>query len=282
MNKYKKEDFNSKLNLFFKQKWILSKKNELEELLEFCGTKKNRELIFSLLGRFEYLDDFKLNYIYNEISDYIMSGSGFNENTTQFLSMTMNEEADSSQKVLDNIKHYIYKKGWRNITTVNNFNKYIRHYQNGKTQILLIDEFIGSGKTLLGRIDRIRREIKGEYELKCCFIAGMKDVVEKLNNEGIDVFCALELDRGISNYYIGDELIEAKKNMLELESKLAQKINSKELKNFSFGYGEAEALYSMEGCLGNTPNSVFPVFWWLEDFNGIKRNTLLIRYETGF
>lgn len=282
MNRYKKEDFNSKLNLFFKQKWILSKTNELDELLEFCGTKKNRELIFSLLERFEYLDDFKLNYIYNEISDYIISGSGFHENTTQFLSMTMDEEADSSQKVLDNIKHYIFKKGWRNITTVNNFNKYIRHYQKGKTQILLIDEFIGSGKTLLGRIDRIRREIKGEYELKCCFIAGMKDVVEKLNNEGIDVFCALELDRGISNYYEGEELVEAKKNMQELESKLAQKINLKELKNFSFGYGEAEALYSMEGCSGNTPNSVFPVFWWLEDFNGTKRNTLLIRYETGF
>ncbi len=282
MSKHKKEDFNKKIKLFFKQKWILSKKNELDELLDFCETRKNKDLIYSLLERFEYLDDEKLNYIYDEISNYIMEDSGFKDASTQILSMTMDEEADSSQKVLDNIKHYFFKKGWRNFTTVNNFNKYIRHYQNGKTQIILIDEFIGSGRTLLGRIQRIKKELKGEYELKCCFIAGMKDVVEELNNEGIDIFCALELDRGISNYYNDNELIDAKNIMTELELKLAPKINSKELKDYSFGYGKAEALYSMEGCLGNTPNSVFPIFWWLNDLEDNKRNTLLTRYETGF
>lgn len=282
MSKHNKEEFNSRLKLYFKQNWISAKKNELDELIAFCETKNNKKLIYSLLERFEYLDNFKLNYIYEELSDYIVNESEFCENKTQFLSMTMNEEADSSQKILDNIKHYIFKKGWRNITTVNNFNKYIRHYQNGKTQILLIDEFIGSGRTLLGRIDRIKREITGDFQLKCIFIAGMKDVVEKLSEDGIDIFCALELEKGITGFYSGQDLIEAEKNMLELENKLAQKINTKELSNYSFGYGKAEALYSMEGSLGNTPNSVFPVFWWLEDINGNKRNTLLTRYETGF
>ena len=70
--------------------------------------------------------------------------------------------------------------------------------------------------------------------------------------------------------------------MLDLELKLAQWINDKELYKYSFGYGNAEALYTMEGCSGNTPNSVFPVFWWLFDLKEKKRSTLLTRYETGF
>ncbi len=282
MPKHNKEEFNSLLKLHFRQAWISSKKDELDELINFCDSKKNKNLIFSLLERFEYLDTHKLNYIYDKLSDYIINESEFCEDTTQFLSMTMDEKADSSQKILDQIKHYFFKKGWRNITTVNNFNKYIRHYQNGKVQILLIDEFIGSGRTLLGRIDRIKREIKGDYELKCIFIAGIKDVVQKLSENGIDIFCALELEKGISGHYKDQELIDATNCMLDLENKLAKKINTKELSDYSFGYGKAEALYSMEGSLGNTPNSVFPIFWWLEDINGNKRNTLLIRYETGF
>ena len=65
-----------------------------------------------------------------------------------------------------------------------------------------------------------------------------------------------------------------------MESKLAKIIQEKKLEDYSFGYGKAEALYSLEN--GNTPNSVFPVFWWLKDEKGNERKTILTRYEKGF
>ncbi|KFF27398.1 phosphoribosyltransferase-like protein [Chryseobacterium vrystaatense] len=277
-----KEEYHQLTNLYIKQKWLIAKKEELKELIDFCEDAESKGLVFSLLERFAYLDNETLNFLLNELSDYIINETGFTESTTQLLSLTYDDEADSSQKILDNIKHPIYKKGWRQIKTVNMFGKSISNYNKGKREIIIVDEFIGSGRTLRGRIDYLKKNIPGEFKLKCCFIAGIKNAIDNLTAEGIEIFCPLQLDKGISEYFEGDKLIEAEDLMLKLELKLAQYINGKDLFKYSFGYGSAEALYTMEGCNGNTPNSVFPIFWWLKDKLNIERNTVLTRFEIGF
>lgn len=277
-----KQEFHQFTNLYIKQKWLINKKDELKELINFCDNKESKDLVFSLLERFSYLETETLNLLLNEVSDYIINESGFNESTTQLLSLTYDDEADSGQKILDNIKHPIFKKGWRQIKTVNMFGKSIPNYNKGKNQIIIIDEFIGSGKTLKSRIDYLKKNIQGEFELRCCFIAGIKNTIDDLIDDGIDIYCPLQLDKGISDHYTGKELHKVELLMLELELKLSQIINQKDLYNYSFGYGGAEALYTMEGCNGNTPNSVFPIFWWLRDKEQNLRNTVLTRFEIGF
>ncbi|WP_330443037.1 phosphoribosyltransferase-like protein [Flavobacterium sp. C4GT6] len=279
---HNKEDYNNLIKLYMHQEWLITKKVEMYDLLGICDTSVHKNLIFSLLERFYYLNGEKLNYLYNEICDYIINESGFDENSTQLLSLTYDDEADSSQRIIDSIKVPLYKAGWKNFKTVNLFGKGVSNYKKGKNQILIIDEFIGSGSTLSTRLDWLKKNIIGDFELKCCFLAGIKSSVDILRNKGIEIFCPLELDKGISEFYKGNELIEMEKAMQSMESKLAEKINEKELSEYSFGYGNAQALYSMEGCQGNTPNSVFPIFWWTKDKNDSERKTILTRYETGF
>ncbi len=90
------------------------------------------------------------------------------------------------------------------------------------------------------------------------------------------------MPKGLSGFYKNPELQEKENLMFNLELKLAHKINAKELYDYSFGYGDAQALYTLDGCRGNTPNSVFPIFWWLKDNSQRERNTLLTRFESGF
>jgi hypothetical protein len=277
-----KTDYNDIVKLYMQQSWLKSKKNQLMELMSFCNCQESKKLVFSLLERFCYIDTEKFDFLLNEVSDFIITESEFKEATTQILAITYDSAADSGQKILDCIKMPLYRKGWRKLTTVNAFGKSIKNHSNGKTEIIIIDEFIGSGKTLKGRVDYLKKNIRGDFKLKCCFLAGIKNTITKLVSEGIDIFCPLQLDMGISEYFRGEELSKAVDLMLNLELKLLQKFNEEELYNFSFGYGGAEALYTMEGCSGNTPNSVFPIFWWLKDKLNNDRNTILTRFQLGF
>jgi hypothetical protein len=236
----------------------------------------------TLLGNFKYLSNDYLGSLINDIVDYIIKDSGFEKHRTQIVSMSYDSDADSGQMVLYFLKNPIHAKDWKECELVNTIGKcYKKHRDDGRNQIVLVDEFVGSGQTLRNRVKELKNNINGEYSLKCCFIAGMDWVLKELEEEGIEVFCPLRLKRGISDYYNDENLRVAENLMLDLEISLQQEIAEKELFTYTFGYGVAEALYSLEGCNGNTPNSVFPIFWWPQRSGAKNRATLLTRAENG-
>lgn len=277
----KKEDLSKIFSLYSRQPWLLEREENFIELLLLCETTESKKLILELLSEFHFLEGKTLSNYLNHIADFIVSDSSFSEETTQIAAITYDDEADSSQKILDYIKMPLYKQGWSNFKTVNRFGAAIKNFNDGKTQIVFVDEFVGSGSTIINRIKQLRNDIKKEFELKFCFIAGMDFGIKNIEAEGYEVYCPLRLFKGISERFIDGELESKIELMNSLEEKLAEQINSFQLTRYSFGYNTAEALYSLEGSGGNTPNSVFPIFWWPRTKDGKKRNTLLTRFEKG-
>jgi hypothetical protein len=146
----KKEDFTRVIELYQKQPWLLEKEEHLIELINLCDSNDHKELIVNLLNAFKYLSSKDLNNYYNYITDKIINKTGFDENRTQIASITIDDEADSSQRVLNDIKVPLFKNGWNKVKTVNRFNDIPKNYKRGKNQIVLIDEFIGSGENSIG------------------------------------------------------------------------------------------------------------------------------------
>lgn len=279
--KLKKEDFNRVYGLYPIQPWLCEKESFLIELIELCDTLEHKDLIIDLLREFNYLDQKVLNSFLNYVADCIINDSGFQEDICIIASITADDSADSSQKVLDYIKTPLFKMGWSNIITVNRFNDIPKHILKGKSQIILIDEFIGSGQTIHHRLRSTNGWPKTKFEIKFCFLAGMDYAIKDIEKNGYEVFCPLRLKKGISERYEETIVSNAIARMKELEEKLAQQINTHNLSTFSLGYNDTQALYSLESCLGNTPNSVFPIFWWPRFSNNSLRNTLLTRVEQG-
>lgn len=279
--KLKKEDFRRVYHLYPKQPWLCDKESCLIELIELCETPEHKDLIIDLLSEFQYLDHKVLNTFLNFLSDCIINDSEFQEESTVIASITADDAADSSQKVLDYIKTPLFNMGWSNVTTINRFNNIPKWISKGKTQIILIDEFIGSGKTIKHRLKSMNGWPKIEFVIKFCFLAGMDYAINEIESLGYEVYCPLRLKKGISERYDKTLVPNAINNMKQLENKLAQKINTHNIELFSLGYNNTQALYSLESCLGNTPNSVFPVFWWPRYSNDQPRKTLLTRVEAG-
>lgn len=280
---YKKEDYNRFIDLFMKNEPLQTKEENIECLINSCKNTDEKELVFYLLEKLVFLDSDKYNLLLNHMVEYI-EDLNLDYSNTQFAATAMDDEADSSQSVLQALKHKLSKKNINDFITVNNFNKTIQYYHKGKTNIVVVDEFVGSGQTVLNRIKMFKERISfyKDYNFHFVFLAGMEYSINLIKAQNINIFCAYPLKRGISDNFAGDNLNKVTSTMLELELRLAQKINEKELYDYSFGYGSAEALYTAEECLSNTPNSVFPLFWWKKDIDNNERQTILTRHETGF
>ena len=99
-----------------------------------------------------------------------------------------------------------------------------------------------------------------------------------LKSQGVDVYASKIInDKLIENLFSSnkDHYIEM---MQYLESKLLTVYKTK--KNItkllpSLGYGKAQVALSIETM--NTPNNVFPIFWWQYANNAEEREVLLLR-----
>lgn len=279
MKDLSKDIFNRVSQLFSHQPWIIAREDRLAELLEFCEKTPHQHLILELLNNFHYLSDEPINLYLRRIGEYIIHLSGFSENTCQIAAITYDKQADSSQVVLQWMKFILAQSAWASVETVNSFGGSLKVAARGKNQIIYVDEFVGSGQTIISRIDYLQKNIRVKSDVKFCFIAGMAEGIRKIENLGFEVFCPLILQKGISDISVPNERYEKIDLMRELEEKLSTEISGRKLSKYSFGYGKAEALYSLEGRSMNTPNSVFPIFWWKRLIDDSVRNTLLTRVD---
>lgn len=271
------------LNLFQSQKWLIKKELELLELISFCTEMERLDLILDLLHNFSFMNQDHFNNLLKEMACFIVYNSGFCEDRTQIVALAWDEEPDSSQAILQAIKVKLANENWRNVKLVNTVGKAIKSFKDGRDQIILIDEFIGTGQTFNIRYEWLSKGLKDNYEIQGCYLVGMENAINEIKKSGIKIYCPYQLKMGISENYSIEKVEELKKCMIDLENTiLKEKINDKELTQYSLGYNAAEALYSSEDCGGNTPNSVFPVFWWPLLKDNRRNNSILTRFENGF
>lgn len=278
MKNYKRDDYNQLISLYLTQRWLVTRKEPLYNLIDLSKKHSCPELIHSLLERFSFIDDNYYQFLLDEIADYLIDNvSDFK--TTQLIALAYETDTDSSQKILYDLSNTLSIKGVRNFETASQFGKAVGLFKKGYTNLVFVDEFIGSGQTLKTRNDWITKNVKLTTPPQYIYLAGIRSSIGNFGH--LKVFCPLQMNKGISEYYSDDELKLQTQNMLNLENNLLSEINEKKLEKYSFGYGKAEALYTLEGCRGNTPNNVFPIFWWPKDSENRDRIKLLNRREKG-
>jgi hypothetical protein len=272
--------------LLLKQPWLQERwrKQGLDSLLHgLCRDLSEQVLVCDLLNRFKFLNSTDRSSYAIRMVKQIVDVWKLSESNTQLVATTMDDEADSSQALLQELKPRFIQYGWSHVQTVNTMRwagRKISAYPN----VVLIDEFSGTGKTINSRIRHLGSELRSltretspgqAFTIRVCLLASMADALRSIAETGVEVFTPIVLEKGISDYYDGENLASATTKMRRLESGLCAVVGDKPLP--SFGYGGAEALFSTDA---NPPNSVFPVFWWPRSADGKKRRTVLTRQQS--
>ena len=244
-----------------------------------CSRDELQELIIDLISRFEYLPQNKYTMLLDDLALGIVTEPGLNDTNTQLVAMAPDSNADSSQEVLYYMKVKLQQLGWLNHKLVNRYDASIRTYKKSPKHknILLLDEFVGSGNTVLNRVTRIKSQFAEknifDYSIRVRVLVATRAGLSLIKQSGVDISSEIIIDKGISDNYPNSDVNNKLSLMIELESLLLSYFKDRPLP--SLGYGKTESLYCRDN--GNTPNSVFPIFWWPFYENGEKRIPMLHR-----
>lgn len=285
-----------KLGLIEKQYWLDStyQQSALDRLFKECSDKEEADLLRKLLLKFKCSDPTDFYTFYESEAERITNDQTITRDNSIVGPTTDDELPDSSQDVIRPFSFFLRKK--RNILNVRNHFEHIKRFIESTNQaiinIILLDDFIGSGKTIVTRINRCNGLIQANSNIQyCSFHIISLVVMDKgkmyIEGNGATVSAKFILKRGISDNFIGTALTQAKDKMLRLESLLFNNPGNHE---YSFGFKKSEALYAKvlyesthpitgekDFVLDRTPNNVFPIFWWSKYENGTTRKPLLYR-----
>jgi hypothetical protein len=239
-----------------------------------AGGESGMHLINSLITRFVFMtaDDYE-NAIM-EMAEYV--DETFNLSATIICAASADHTKDSGQKVLYDLCSALGALGHRKIHSSNRYD-HIQKLKIAATDIVLIDEFIGTGRSFLGRVVAMKKQFigigKNIPKLHGIAVAGMSNGLREIAHgfDSLTVFTSLL--RGIQGMAPRQSMTEEYDLMSLMENELCANIDGKNLPRL--GDGACEALYARS--LGNCPNSVLPIFWWPKVSPDLKRSPLFTR-----
>ncbi len=268
--------FTTLLEMTINQPWLKERQPSLIDLIDECEEDKQQQLVFELLERFTFLDAPGFQQAIQGIADYIQVQLGLGPDNAAISASDNSKYADSSQFVVYSLKAAAKwnAPNWSTNLFVSNLTHLVGSAEKGN--LVLVDEFIGTGETAEKKVMWLRAELaKSGATPKIYFgvVAGMQAGLERLKPMVDGVFAAHVLTRGISDFYPVGEAEQRLDAMLALERQLGPETRRGTLKKHSLGYKKSETLYSRSN--GNTPNNVFPIFWWDVRSDGSDRRSLL-------
>lgn len=255
------------MQLFNQKNWKIEDSEEentslfnryCERMLE-VGENKKRELMLALTERYLWIPQEEyIDYLVDALIKLFEANEDINENEKIYVMplVTPNDigKIKSSMAIsymFNNVKIRYNSKLAKYKFQIESDIDRLRDLMQEESILILVDDFIGTGETAQKCILNLQEKGILLNRTIILSLVAQQQGVENLQIFNVPVFSSRILQRGISDYYEGEELKENIKLMQEIESKLHVK------KEFLFGYHASEALVTM--C--RTPNNTFPLFW---------------------
>lgn len=241
------------------------KRDALIALFQECESKEHFSLLERLITDFHYFTSSDLQSGAEKIASHITSDWKLNPKQTLIVATTDDDRTDGAQVLIKSLEAALSKE--RPKYTIKNrlgfaFDKEADAI-NQKNNLILIDDFIGTGDKICKLISRIKEHTKTINSIYVASLAGMKFGIQKIEaTSQCRVYCPNHFDKGISDIQDATKIRTYTDAMIELEQAIITPMKfprDERERSYSFGYSQSEALFVLEGF--TVPNNVFPIFW---------------------
>ena len=246
-------------------------------LFDECQCERSREMLINIVSGFFYLSGEQYNRALDSPAQEVVAQEDY-KLKSQVVAMAVDSGADSSHEVLYNLKFVFSSLGWLDFKGVSSSTAAYKTYvRTGRNNIVVVDDFVGSGKTVINRHKLITSQFKDnkvtDYTISFKVLVSTQAGLQAVRDEGIAITAQHEIKKAIDDVYPEQVAAEYRALMLALEDGLSKEYGGREMP--SLGYNGAQAAFCRERA--NTPNSVFPIFWWPFKTNLDARMTILLR-----
>lgn len=286
-----------KIRLIKNQDWLDCRKHieALGNLFKECSDEEETRMLMELISRFVCPDDETFMTFYVNQAKNIVNDGTITVDNCIIGPTTDNEKPNSSQHMCNIFRNLLISCGGRHLVTGHFYyvKTFIKNTREKNIKVIILDDFIGTGETMVDKIEICKElvttnEYTEESDFKVVSFAAMEKGKQYIEGHGVEVITECILRRGITDFLAEPNLSVAKRNMLRLESLILEPRDD----NYSFGYGQSEALYTKvmtrtthpitsetDIHLERAQDNVFPIFWWNQYINREPRKTLLYRLD---
>lgn len=262
ISKYSDEDLLTLWELWNSCPWLKTVPENLEYLFSAFTAEDHRALIKNFLREFTYINKYQTAQLISSMASRIESHKKIDRENTYLVPRSNGRAADGSQKLLYDLVMGLGDYGWEHGNSI----KFRDVIESPRDNIVVVDDFVGSGKSMIDTLNYFRAELgkagRDDVNISAFCIAGMEIAKDRLIDAGyIEVEFEITLQAAIGQKSSTPESDNATLVSMQ-EGTLKSKVRGMKLKDYHLGYANAEALYYSADY--RIPNSVFPLFWWGE------------------
>lgn len=289
---YSNFDYESLTELYFKNKWLRNEVNHtgLESLWFDYDDVKSKNILFKLLNNFTYLTNedaaiFVRDKLIKAIKDWSL-----NPKDTLFIGFRKHKFPDGSEILLNFFKSLLVEinPDWKEYNLLPDFHYGIRRIKvkGFKDEglilknIVLVDDFIGTGGTAFKNVEHIKNLISSgdkDLQLNLFSLAAMSAGLKKIEPLKIQYITCSEQEKAVTSIWSSRKRKKIRRRLIEMEGILFEGKEPEPLQKFSLGYGKSEALYAWSRF--NIPNNNLPIFWWNRYSHGGTRKPMFNRMQ---
>jgi hypothetical protein len=253
-----------KINTIQGAKWTQRNRysESITSLFDECETDDQMWIVGKLIKDFNYIESNRYVDEVDKMARVIENKWLLSPNDTIVVAICDSTATDGSQTIVKTLEVQL-PLNWKS-SIHNNMNE---AFLNPKKNIVLVDDFVGTGEKLRSKLMRLQNKLDSEGHICNIFLlslAGMNvgfNVLSNILNDNL--FFSIKMDKAISvNIINPSEKAKAINAMIELETKLLPITpypKKKSFKEYNFGFNLSESIFYVDFL--NIPNNVFPIFW---------------------